>query len=43
MIILAPGGGYMIGPDLSMPFFTEYIEALWTTAESYGRYPLEIA
>jgi uroporphyrinogen decarboxylase len=40
--ILAPGGGYIIGPDQFMPFPLEYIKALWTTAEQYGRYPLRI-
>lgn len=38
--ILAPGGGYIIGPDQSMPFPQEHIEALWATAKSCGEYPL---
>ena len=38
--ILAPGGGYIIGPDQGMPFPPENIEALWRAAEKWGRYPL---
>ncbi|MEM1507272.1 MAG: uroporphyrinogen decarboxylase family protein [Candidatus Bathyarchaeia archaeon] len=40
--ILAPGGGYIIGPDQSMPFPTDHVEALWATAKSYGKYPLSV-
>jgi uroporphyrinogen decarboxylase len=40
--ILAPGGGYIIGPDQGMPFPPENIAALWRAAERWGRYPLEI-
>jgi uroporphyrinogen decarboxylase len=39
--ILAPGGGYIIAPDQGMPFPEENIEALWRSAERWGRYPLE--
>jgi uroporphyrinogen decarboxylase len=41
--ILAPGGGYIIGPDQGMPFPPENIEALWRAAERWGTYPLEAA
>jgi len=37
--ILAPGGGYITGPDQGMPFPEENIETLWTSARQYGRYP----
>jgi len=40
MNILAPGGGYIVGPDQSMPFPPDHVDALWTTAKSYGTYPL---
>ncbi|MBM3501877.1 MAG: hypothetical protein FJX74_24755 [Armatimonadetes bacterium] len=40
--ILAPGGGYIIGPDQGMPFPPENIEALWRAAEKWGTYPLEL-
>jgi len=40
MSVLAPSGGYIIGPDQGMPFPQGNIEALWKAAESYGRYPL---
>jgi uroporphyrinogen decarboxylase len=40
--ILAPGGGYVIGPDQAMPFPQENLNALWDVAEKYGRYPLQI-
>jgi uroporphyrinogen decarboxylase len=40
---LAPGGGYLIGPDQGMPFPPENIDALWRAAERWGKYPLEIA
>jgi uroporphyrinogen decarboxylase len=40
--ILAPGGGYIIGPDQGMPFPPENIEALWRAAEKWGWYPLEV-
>ncbi len=38
---LAPGGGYIIGPDQSMPFPQENIETLWRKATLYGRYPIK--
>jgi len=41
MMILAPGAGYIVGPDQSMPFPPDHIQALWTTAEALGRYPIE--
>lgn len=37
---LAPGGGYVAGPDQSMPFPRENIEALVNTVKKYGEYPL---
>jgi uroporphyrinogen decarboxylase len=40
--ILAPGGGYVIGPDQAMPFPQENLNALWDVAEKYGRYPLQV-
>ncbi len=40
MDILAPGGGYIVGPDQSMPFPPDHVEALWTATKSYGTYPL---
>ena len=40
--ILAPGGGYIIGPDQGMPFPPGNIEALWHAAERWGTYPLDI-
>jgi len=40
--ILAPGGGYIIGPDQGMPFPPENTDALWRAAERWGAYPLEI-
>jgi uroporphyrinogen decarboxylase len=40
--ILAPGGGYIIGPDQGMPFPPENIEALWRAAEKWGTYPLRL-
>jgi len=36
--LLAPGGGYIIGPDQGMPFPQANIDALWRAAEEYGRY-----
>jgi len=42
LAILAPGGGYIIGPDQGMPFPPENIEALWRAAEQWGRYPLAL-
>jgi len=38
MAILSPGGGYIIGPDQSMPFPPENVEALWKKAISLGKY-----
>ncbi len=38
MAILAPGGGYICGPDQGMPFPEENIQALWRAAERCGRY-----
>ena len=38
MTILAPGGGYIVGPDQSMPFQPENVEALWRKAIALGRY-----
>ena len=35
---LAPGGGYIIGPDQGMPFPEENIAALWAAAETWGVY-----
>ena len=40
--LLAPGGGYIIGPDQGMPFPPRNIEALWRAARTWGRYPLDI-
>ena len=40
--LLAPGGGYIIGPDQGMPFPPENIEALWRAAERWGVYPLAV-
>jgi len=39
--VLAPGGGYIIGPDQGMPFPPDNLAALWRAAERWGRYPLE--
>ncbi|MBD3178024.1 MAG: hypothetical protein GF320_22855 [Armatimonadia bacterium] len=36
--ILAPGGGYIAGPDQGMPFPEENIAALWNAAERWGAY-----
>jgi len=36
--LLAPGGGYIIGPDQGMPFPPANLQALWRTAAEYGRY-----
>ncbi len=36
--ILAPGGGYIIGPDQGMPFPEENIAAMWAAAEEHGVY-----
>ena len=36
--ILAPGGGFIIGPDQGMPFPDENIEAMWREAKRSGRY-----
>jgi uroporphyrinogen decarboxylase len=36
--ILAPGGGYICGPDQGMPFPEENIAALWRACEEHGRY-----
>jgi uroporphyrinogen decarboxylase len=36
--ILAPGGGYICGPDQGMPFPDENIAALWRSAEEYNPY-----
>ncbi len=38
MAILSPGGGYIVGPDQSMPFPPENIEALWRKALALGKY-----
>ena len=43
MTILAPGGGYIVGPDQSMPFPPENIEALWRKALTLGKYPINIS
>jgi uroporphyrinogen decarboxylase len=43
LAILAPGGGYIIGPDQGMPFPPDNIAALWRAAERWGRYPLWLA
>lgn len=40
---LAPGGGYIAGPDQSMPFPRENIEALVNTVKKYGKYPLRFS
>lgn len=40
--VLAPGAGYIIGPDQGMPFPPENIEALWRAAEKWGKYPLAL-
>lgn len=40
--ILAPGAGYIVGPDQTMPFPKENIEALWVVAEEFGKYPLRL-
>jgi len=39
---LAPGGGYIAGPDQSMPFPKENIKTLVNTVKKYGKYPLKI-
>jgi len=38
MGILAPGGGYICGPDQGMPFPEGNIAALWRAAHRHGRY-----
>jgi len=38
--ILAPNGGYIVGPDQGMPFPQDNIAALWRSAELHGKYPL---
>lgn len=40
--ILAPGGGFVIGPDQWMPFPPGNLETMWVAAEHWGRYPLNI-
>lgn len=42
LAMLAPGGGYIIGPDQGMPFPPANIEALWRAAEQWGHYPLAL-
>jgi uroporphyrinogen decarboxylase len=41
--ILAPGGGFVIGPDQWMPFPPGNLEAMWDAAERWGAYPLDIS
>ena len=41
MGILGGGGGYIVGPDQSLPFPKENIDSLWVAAEEFGRYPIE--
>jgi uroporphyrinogen decarboxylase len=38
--ILAPGGGFVIGPDQGMPFPEENLRALYDAAIAHGRYPV---
>jgi uroporphyrinogen decarboxylase len=40
MAVLSPGGGYIVGPDQSMPFPPENIESLWRKTLTYGKYPV---
>ena len=38
--LLAPGGGYIAGPDQAMPWPEANYHAMMATVETYGRYPL---
>lgn len=40
--ILAPGGGYLLAPDQSMPWPQENYQAMIETAKHYGAYPLNL-
>ncbi len=40
--ILAPGGGYALGPDQGMLWPEENYRAMVETAQTYGRYPLDL-
>jgi uroporphyrinogen decarboxylase len=40
--ILAPGGGYALGPDQGMPWPQANWEAMVATARQFGRYPLDL-
>lgn len=42
MSILAPGGGYVLGPDQGMLWPAENYQAMVETARRYGRYPLNL-
>ncbi|MFH1085461.1 MAG: uroporphyrinogen decarboxylase family protein, partial [Chloroflexota bacterium] len=42
LAILAPGGGYLLGPDQGMPWPVENYHAMLETARAYGRYPLNL-
>jgi uroporphyrinogen decarboxylase len=40
--ILAPGGGYVLGPDNSVPMSEANYRAYLWAGEHYGRYPLAV-
>jgi uroporphyrinogen decarboxylase len=42
MSILAPNGGYVLGPDQGMLWPAENYRAMVDTARQYGRYPLDL-
>ena len=40
--LLAPGGGYIAGPDQAMPWPAANYRAMMDTVQRYGRYPLNL-
>ena len=40
--ILAPGGGYILGPDQGMLWPEENYRAMVETAREFGRYPIQL-
>ncbi|MGI6376655.1 MAG: uroporphyrinogen decarboxylase family protein [Anaerolineae bacterium] len=40
--LLAPGGGYIAGPDQAMPWPQANYDAMMATVQAYGRYPLAL-
>jgi uroporphyrinogen decarboxylase len=42
LVLLAPGGGYVLGPDQGMPWPEENYQAMVEVAHQYGRYPLDL-